>query len=108
MAVIPKTAVGTHESLIVPVLKELMQEGVPVHSQRPTDALHATKVGLASPLNVEGHPVPYTAQEGDPRLVLVQDLGRNWNKINVIDMTGSVCKENWHLQEIGKYSEIYN
>lgn len=71
MAVIPKAAVGSHESLIVPVLDELVQDGVPVHSQRPADALHTTKVGLAGPLNVEGHPVPHTAQEGDPGLVLV-------------------------------------
>jgi len=66
MTVIPKTAVGSHEGLIVPVLKELVQQGVSVHSQRPADTLNTAKVGLASPLNVEGHPVPNTAQEGDP------------------------------------------
>lgn len=71
MAVIPKTTVGSHESLIIPVFEKLIQERVPVHSQRPADALHTAKVGLAGPLYVEGHPVTDAAQEGDPRLVLV-------------------------------------
>lgn len=76
MAVVPKATVGSHESLIIPVFQKHVQEGVPIHSQRPADALHATKVGLAGPLYVEGHPVSDAAQEGDPRLVFVQDLQR--------------------------------
>lgn len=71
MAVVPEATVGSHESLIIPVFQKLVQERVPVHSQRPADALHATKVGLAGPLYVEGHPVSDAAQEGDPRLVFV-------------------------------------
>lgn len=72
--VISKTTVRSHKGLIVPGLQELMQEGVSVHSQRPTDALHTAKVGLARSLDVEGHPVAHTAQKGDPRLIFVQNL----------------------------------
>ena len=74
MAIIAKAAVTTHKGLVVPVLHELMEEGVPVHPQGPADALDTAEVGLAGPLDVEGHPVSHTAQEGDPRLILVQDL----------------------------------
>lgn len=57
---------AAHESLIVPVLQKLMEKRVPVHSQRAADTLHAAEVGLASSLNVKGHPVAYATQEGHP------------------------------------------
>lgn len=74
MAVITEAALGAQEGLVVPGLQEALEQRVPVHSQRPADTLNASKVGLAGPLNVEGHPVPHTAEEGDPRVVLVKDL----------------------------------
>ena len=64
--VIPKAALAAQKLLVVPVLQELLKEAVTVHAQGPADALHTAKVGLASPLHIEGHPVPHTAQEGDP------------------------------------------
>lgn len=62
---------------MVPVLQELLEEAVAVHAQGPTNTLHTAKVGLAGPLHIEGHPVPHTAQEGDPRVILVEDLQGN-------------------------------
>lgn len=59
---------------MVPGLQEALEQGVPVHPQRAADTLNASKVGLAGPFNVEGHPVPHAAEEGDPRIVLVKDL----------------------------------
>lgn len=51
---------------MVPVLQELLEEAVAVHAQGPTDTLNTAKIGLAGPLHIESHPVPHTAQEGDP------------------------------------------
>lgn len=59
---------------MVPGLQELLEERVAIHSKRSTDALHTSKVRLTGPLHVESHPVTDTAQEGDPGVVLVQNL----------------------------------
>lgn len=74
VAVVSEAALGAQEGLVVPGLQEALQQGVPVHPQGAADALDAAEVGLAGPLDVEGHPVAYAAEEGDPRVVLVEDL----------------------------------
>lgn len=51
---------------MVPGLQEALEQGVSVHPQGATDTLDTSKVGLAGSLDVEGHPVAHTAEEGDP------------------------------------------
>ncbi len=80
VAVIAKTAVASHECLIVPVLQELMKQGVPVHPQGPADTLNAPEIWLASSFDVESHPISHTAEEGDPRFIFVQNLEGQNNK----------------------------
>uniref|UniRef100_A0A8C2TVR5 Uncharacterized protein n=1 Tax=Coturnix japonica TaxID=93934 RepID=A0A8C2TVR5_COTJA len=66
--------------LVVPVLQELLQQRIAVHSQRSTDALYTAEIGLAGSFYIKCHPVSHTAQEGDPRVILVQDLWRRWGQ----------------------------
>lgn len=68
---------------MVPGLQELLEERVAVHSQRSTDALHTSKVRLAGPLYVERHPIPDTAQKGDPGVILVQNLKETMKELSV-------------------------
>ena len=74
MAVVAEGALAAEEGLVVPGLQEALEQRVPIHPQRATDTLDASKVGLAGPLDVEGHPVAHAAEEGDPGVVLVKDL----------------------------------
>ena len=80
VAVVTEAALAAQEGLVIPGLTELLQQGGAVPAQGATDTLHTAKVGLAGPLHVEGHPVTNTAQEGDPRVILIQDLKGNRDK----------------------------
>jgi hypothetical protein len=71
MSVITKTTLVAHKFLIIPVFYKLMQQGVSVHSQRSTNALDTPKIRLAGPFYIKSHPVSYTAEEGDPGIILV-------------------------------------
>jgi len=82
VAVITEAALGAQEGLMVPGLQEALEQRVPIHPQRSADTLDAPKVGLAGPLDVEGHPVPHAAEEGDPGVVLVKDLEDRKEDIN--------------------------
>lgn len=90
VAVVAEAALGAEEGLVVPGLQEALEQGAPVHAQRAADTLHASEVGLAGPLDVEGHPVAHAAEEGDPRVVLVEDLEERkekrvqWEKENLM------------------------
>lgn len=69
--VVTKTALVTHEFLIVPVFHKFMQQGVSVHSQRTAYALDTAKIRLAGPFYIKSHPVSHAAEEGDPGIILV-------------------------------------
>lgn len=59
---------------MVPGFQEALEQGVPVHPQRAADTLDTSKVRLAGALNIECHPVAHTAEERNPRVILVEDL----------------------------------
>lgn len=66
VTVVTEAALGAEKCLVIPGLQESLEQGVPVHPQWATDALDTSKVGLAGSLDIEGHPVPDAAEEGDP------------------------------------------